>query len=337
MSDNLLIKYCDKCNYECVRNNDWNRHILTAKHNFLLSNNPICNEFLCKCGKSYKHRSSLFTHKKKCIQKQEETKTETEKILPKLENTIILYESNELNTFTQKDTEELNSFIQNDKDLEMQNETKIDLLTKMLINITSENKEINNLLLEQNKKLTEMALNPNTVNNNKTNNFNINMFLNDTCKNAVSISDFANDIVIQLEELENFGHNGYVEGITSIFKSRLDAMDITERPIHCTDIKRETLHIKDTNEWHSGDDNNERLRNIVKKVAKITYNTLPKWYEKHPTVYDTYNQLYEFQLRMHIAALGHADKDEQNRLDDKIMKNIAKHVYVNKRKPAQLT
>jgi len=130
------------------------------------------------------------------------------------------------------------------------------------------------------------------------------------------MNDFIQNIEIQLKELENVGNNGYVTGITDIIVSRLKQLDITKRPVHCTDLKRETLYIKEQNAWNKDTNENEKMRNVITKVASKNYKTIPKWRAAHPECQEPENEKYDFCINMMRNSLGDLG-DEQTRLDEK--------------------
>jgi len=304
MSDNYNCKICD---FKSSRKSQYDKHILTAKHVRL--QNPTeknSNPFVCECGKIYKHGPSLYTHKRKCIKSKDitnkdisnETIMQLIKQNEELKNILLEKKENE--------TGELKTII---IDLMKQNqETMVDLVSKVGNN------------------------NNNTINNTITNNnsFNLNVFLNETCKDAININDFIKNIEIQLKEIENIGNNGYVSGITDIIVSRLKQLDITKRPVHCTDLKRETLYIKDEDTWNKDTGDNEKMRNVVTTVAKKSYKIIPKWRQENPECQDPENEKYTFCINMMRNTLGELDDSHQSRIDDKIIKNVAKLVVVDK-------
>jgi len=246
--------YCELCDYICSRKHHLNQHFLTQSHKKRVVNNvdnsinhtENPNYFTCSnCNKSYKERSGLWKHKKKCE--------------PDISNNNIdLTDSNVI----------LHLIKQNDD------------FKQILI-------EQSKTILDQNNKLFEICKNGTSNTNishvnshNKT--FNLNVFLNETCKDAMNIMDFIDSIKLQLSDLEKVGKNGYVEGISDIITANLKALDVTQRPIHCTDKKREVLYIKDENKWEKEDDEKKKLRKAIKRVASKNQRLLPKFKEAHP-------------------------------------------------------
>jgi hypothetical protein len=196
--------------------------------------------------------------------------------------------------------------------------------------------ESNKQNIELQKQLVDAVKNnANTitnVTNNTTNNnqkFNLNFFLNDTCKDAMSITDFLRNLNVHIDELEYIGNHGYVNGMTKMIMARLKDMDITKRPIHCTDIKRETMYIKDDAGWSKDTDELTKLRRILSRISMNNYRTVPVWRTAHPDCEVMETRTYEFCYKMMKEILGDVE-EEQIRLDNKIIKTMASELFVNK-------
>jgi hypothetical protein len=220
-----------------------------------------------------------------------------------------------------KQNEEFKTLIIEKKEVEVKQET--DEFKTMVIDFMKQNQSIIANLASK--------VGNNTVNNNinSNNSFNINFFLNETCKDAINMNEFIKNIEIQLKEVENVGNNGYVTGITDIIVSRLKQLDVTKRPVHCTDLKRETLYIKEQDAWNKDTNENQKMRNMISTVANKNYRTIPKWRAAHPECQEPENEKYDFCINMMRNSLGDLG-DEQTRLDEKIIKNIARVVAVDK-------
>ena len=301
-----MVGSCKKCNYRTSSKKDYNKHLSTAKHKKLtnLTNNiPHCtNAFICDiCNKIYKSRMGLWQHKQKCQE--------------------ILINTNESKT----------------EDSEMTNMVSSDLVMHLI----KENREFKELLIEQqqeNQKLQSQLIeavkdNGNTYNNNTINNnnqkFNLNFFLNTTCKDAMNMTDFIENMDINFKDIENIGKNGYVTGMTEMILSRIKELDVTKRPLHCTDLKRETMYIKDNDEWCKDTPENTKLRKTIGYVAKRNYATIPLWREKYPECQNWDDPKYEFCVDMMRNILGDIG-EKQTRLDNKVIKNLSKHITVEK-------
>ena len=186
----------------------------------------------------------------------------------------------------------------------------------------------NSQLIEQNAELTKNGIN-NTTNSHNTNSlnktFNLQFFLNETCKDAMNIMDFVDSIKLQLTDLEKVGQIGYVEGITNIITTNLKALDVTQRPIHCTDKKRETLYIKDEDKWEKENEEKKKIRKAIKKVANKNILLLQKFKEVHP---DCGKSASKFSDQYNKIIIESMDTDKDN--EDKIIKNISKNVTIDK-------
>jgi hypothetical protein len=301
---------CEKCNYFTCKKSSFEKHLETNKHKVTVSD--ICHNvgdakvaYTCQnCEKIYYSRNGLWVHKKSCtIEENKDTKS--------MLNGVNV---NELS----------------DKDL--------------MLMIINDNKELRNLLIEQVKENKNMMLevlkngthnttnnnnntNTNCMNNNKT--FNLQFFLNETCKDAMNITDFVESIKIQLSDLEKMGEVGYIEGLSNIITSNLKIMDVTERPVHCTDKKRETIYIKDDNKWEKEDDNKSRLRKAIKQIASKNFKLMPAYREKYPGCQFSESKQSDKYNKLMIEALG-GEGDNDIEKENKIIHNISKNVVINK-------
>ena len=297
--------HCENCDFQCSRKNDWNRHLATAKHK---KNVVICHTtdttkiqpqvFRCECGKEYNHRASLHNHKKKCQKGVKSVKTAEEE---KIDSDEEIEESKE----------EENKSIK-----EIRHEYEVKLLKQ-------ENRHLKEML---EVKGTNMNNCHNTTNNN-TMNFNIQYFLNEQCKDALNLTDFINSLQVQLEDLEYTTDNGHVKGITNIFQNALSKLSVEQRPMHCTDLKRDVLYIKDNDEWKKDDDKG-MMKSAVNKVVDKNLSNSEKWLDKHPDVFTPGSRDSNRYIKMTENSLGTGDEKETN----KVMKNIMKEVYVDKEK-----
>jgi hypothetical protein len=200
--------------------------------------------------------------------------------------------------------------------------------------LMKENSEMKNLMMEVVKVGTNITNNNNCNNTTNTNShnkaFNLNFFLNETCKDAMNIDDFVKTLKVGIEDFENTGKLGYVEGITRIILNGLKQVDTTKRPIHCTDIKRETVYIKNQDAWEKENQDKEKLKSAVNQVARMNLSQLPKWQKENPAseVLDT--KEHGQYMKYSMAALGGLGDSEEDKYIDKIMKNVIKEVAVDK-------
>lgn len=292
---------CDDCQFITSNKKDFNRHNLTLKHqrrvNGLLSptdfSPQLSKPFQCDCGKVYKYNQGLWKHQQKCTYLR----------TPKMEGP--------------------KSANENDSDIKV--------LTDLVLNVVKQNKELTDKIVDICKHSnttnfqTNNIMNSNINSNNKT--FNLHFFLNETCKNAMNITDFVDSLQLQLTDLENVGNLGYIEGISNIIVKNLNALDETTRPIHCTDKKRETFYVKDENKWEKEDQEKNKIKKMIKTVANKNQRLLVKFKECHPDCNYSNSTYADKYSKLVIEAMGgcienHTDKEE------KIIKKIAKEVTI---------
>jgi hypothetical protein len=200
--------------------------------------------------------------------------------------------------------------------------------------LVKENQDFKQLIIDQNKKMMEMTENMgnnhhNTTNTNSHNKFNLNVFLNEKCKDAMSLTDFIKDMEISIEDFVETGELGFVDGLSRVLIERINNMDLYNRPLHCTDLKRETVYIKDAEKWEK-DLNKEHLRKAVKGVAYKNDRMRPIWYRETPDVDVLGSENCDKFLKYSQAALGGYGKEETKSFEDKIMRNVLKEVTIDK-------
>lgn len=302
------IFYCKSCDFKSSKESNFIKHISTRKHkNQQKINNlmPVVsltnNAVVCVCGKVYKERSGLWRHSKVCE--------------------VAL--KNEMNGM--KSDDNIVHTIEN-----YNKNTKDDLIIKLI----KDNDEMKQLLKEQQNQISELLpkLMNNTnmvINNNTTmnNSFNLNFFLNEQCKDALNISEFIDSLKITLEDLAYSRTNGLVEGITSVMIRGLKNLDLYKRPIHCTDLKRDTMYIKDSEKWEK-DENHVKFKETIKKIANKERNAISVWVENNPDWFDTESKQMEY-LRIINKVCEPIENEEKN--ERKIIKNIGKEVLVDKK------
>jgi hypothetical protein len=258
----------------------------------------------CICGKSYKHMSSLCKHKKICCDVNQYNN--------------LVKDSNE--NFEQGDINEQNM---SDKEI-----------IKMLI---KENSEFKNLILEIVKKDTQSINTSNNTNcNNVNNSFNLNLFLNEKCKDAINISDFVDIIKLQLTDLETTGRVGYVDGVSKILIKNLNELDTYSRPIHCSDLKREVLYIKDNDQWTKESDDKPVLKNMIKQVANKNIKQIQAWKDNNPGCCNSDSKKNNQYLNIVMNSMSGGSNEEQTTNISQIMKNVDINVLVQRMKKKQL-
>jgi hypothetical protein len=291
---------CGVCDYNTSRASQYDRHCLTRKHQIMTNNDSLVpsseKKYTCGCGTQYRFRQGLFAHKKTCYGFADST-VQSRSDQPKhpLPDTRMILE------LIQQNQEFKSMLIEQQKDNQ--------LLQQQLIDAVKDGKTVHN-----------------TNNNQK---FNLNFFLNTTCKDAVNLSDFIQTIEVQMQELESIGHNGYVAGMTDIILSRIKDLDVSKRPVHCTDLKREIMYIKDQNEWNKDTTEKSYLRKAISMVSKLNYGKTMEWRERNPECLEIGSPKYDFCFKMMRNVLGDFE-DIQIKLDNKIIKNLAKEVLVDR-------
>jgi hypothetical protein len=184
-------------------------------------------------------------------------------------------------------------------------------------------------LVEQNCNLLEVIKNGTHVTNSNNKTFNLQFFLNETCKDAMNIMDFVDSIKLQLSDLENVGKNGYVEGISHIITSNLKALDVTQRPVHCTDKKREILYIKDENKWEKENEEKNKLKKAIKRVATKNQRLLLNFKEIHPDCIKSVSPFSDQYNKIIVESMGGSGDNDAEK-ETKIIKNISIATLINK-------
>jgi len=295
---------CELCDYTTARKSNFDAHNLSSKHimatNGHNAKQKLSNKFECEfCNKTYKDRTGLWKHNSKnnCSKK------------------CIPINDNDSDSDSDSDTIVETAATTTNKD---------ELITYLM----KENQEFKNLILEIVKKDTHNNCNNTTHTNSHNKAFNLNFFLNETCKDAMNIMDFVDSIKLQLSDLEKVGELGYVEGISNIIVKNLNELDVTQRPVHCTDKKRETMYIKDEDKWEK-DESNSKIKKAIKRVASKNQRLLPKFKEAHPDC-GTYHSKYSDQYNKIIIESVGGSGDNDAEKEEKIIRNISKNVVVEK-------
>ena len=205
---------------------------------------------------------------------------------------------------------------------------------ELIETIIKENNEVKQLLIEQNMKILDMVKNNtvinNTTNNNTTNNFNLQMFLNVECKDALNISDFLDSLQVQIKDLEDTGRLGYVDGISKIFLNGLNGLDINNRPIHCSDLKRETIYIKDKDVWEKESNERDKLKLAIKTITAKNIKQIPNWQKENPDCFDSTTKKNDQYLKIVSNAMNGLTKEETEKNYDKIISKLAKKTVIQK-------
>jgi hypothetical protein len=254
---------------------------------------PKIVSYECSCGNTYKFKQGLSKHKRSCSLQNEE------------------------NTVVESEIEKSDSPVS----------------MNLILDILKQNQEFKDLIIEQNKQMMEIVKEGKVVHNtnNTTNNnkFNLNIFLNEKCKDAMNIMDFANSLDIKMKELEDVGTLGYATGISNIIVRGLNELDIYKRPIHCSDLKRESMHVKNQNTWIL-DKEKTLLESAIKRVARKNILKVKDWKELNPAYSEINSKTMDIYSQILVEATGAFEADEKERVMNKIIRNIAKEVFIDK-------
>jgi hypothetical protein len=204
--------------------------------------------------------------------------------------------------------------------------------------IMNEKDAIITQLLQQNSELQqsiiklsqEKVINNSIITNSNNKNFNLNFFLNETCKNAMNISEFVSSIKVNLEDLEYTGRQGYIKGISSIILNNLQKLEQHDRPLHCNDLKREILYIKDNDKWEKESDKKPILTKAIKVIANENIKQIKHWKEKYPDCTDADSKKNNLYLKIVSNSMNGLTEEESHRNIDKIISNVAKEVIIDK-------
>ena len=206
-------------------------------------------------------------------------------------------------------------------------ENNLDKKDELIDYLMKENKEIKELILELAKKDSYNNCNNIVNSNNKA--FNLNFFLNETCKDAMNIMDFVDSIKLQLSDLEKVGELGYVEGISNIITRNLKELDVTQRPVHCTDKKRETIYIKDEDKWEKEDEEKKKLRKVIRRVAFKNQRLLSEFKKEHPEYNKYHSKVSDQYNKIVVESMGGSGDNDAEK-EEKIIRNISKNIIVDK-------
>jgi len=295
---------CNNCHFYCSKKSEWKRHTDTQKHYVAIHGTNLGNKNLKKephynkcilCNKEFKSYSGLWKHKNKC------------------------------NTTTNKDNNIHNN-----------TEEKIELLINehvdfknIIMELVKSNTELHKQMLEVCKNTSGGGGVNNSYNNNNNKTFNMQVFLNEKCKDAMNIMDFVNSMTLDFSDLEELGELGYVEGISRQMIRKLSEMDIYKRPIHCSDLKRETMYVRDNDVWEKETDTYDNLRKAIKYITKKNGDLMIPWRNAHPQCMKLEHPLNDVYLRIMNQAMG--GKGEFAESESKIIRKISKCVTIDKK------
>ena len=299
--------FCENCEFITNNKKDYCRHTSTRKHlkRVKMVTNGTKNpkkthdddflnteQFVCICGNKYKFRTGLSRHKNIC--------------------NFLLIQT--------KEVEPVNHAITN-------HNSTID--KELILNVIQQNHDLQKEMFEFMKNNTSIS-NSNNTNYSYHKTFNLQLFLNETCKNAMNIMDFVDSLQLQISDLEKVGRLGFVEGISDIIIKKLKTLDVSERPVHCSDSKRETVYVKDENKWEKENAENEKMRKAIKRVANKNIQLIPEWKEKYPDCIYSDSKKSDQYNHIIIEAMGGDYNLDRKELENKIIKKITKEVMIEK-------
>ena len=305
-SSSQKIKYtCTTCDYTTSRKSSMDAHNHSKRHTLNTLNNVHINvignsaKYQCKnCDKIYKNRNGLWYHNKSCLPPKETDLTD-----PPPATDALLAPENLMNI-------------------------------NVIYELIKQNNEFKTLLVEQNSKIMELAKeksmtvnNNNTINNNQK--FNMNFFLNEQCKDALDIMDFVNSLQLNLADLEHTGNVGYVKGVSDIFLRGLRELDVYKRPIHCSDLKREVMYVKDNNVWEK-DEDKKKMKKAVHYIAGRNFKQIHEWMDQNPDSRDIKTKKHNQYMTIVRKCTGGFDAEEDDVLFNKVIANVAKEVVIEK-------
>jgi hypothetical protein len=299
---NAEIFSCENCDFSCCKKSEWDRHLMTLKHenltnpNFIGSAQNKSRSFKCQnCNKLYKHASTLSTHKKKCI---------------------FSLVNNEINNEVINENNVVDLLINENKDFK-----------NLILEMMKSNTDLQKQMLDMCKNSNNMTINNNKNSHNKT--FNMQIFLNEHCKDAMNIKDFADSFQLQISDLEKVGHLGYVDGISDIIIKKLNELDVCKRPIHCSDTKRDTMYVHADDVWTKENSDHDQVRALVQRITAKNIRMIPIWQDLYPNSRNNMHKLNDTYMSLTRQAMGgFGGTIPEN--ETKIIKKIAKTVFIDK-------
>ena len=339
---------CDCCNYHTNDQADYNKHLKTKKHSTRSSIDPEELELeleshkahQCKCGKVYKYKESLSRHRRSCFYEPPS--------IPSASDAIAQFNSqfqtimNVMSTFmaAQATTQTNQSVIMMEQNktlmeiVKSSNETLANISTNALTTISNNNTNnalttISNSNSHSNNKVKNITNNT-QINDNKS--FNLNLFLNETCKNAINLADFIDEIIVTLDDLERTGEIGYVGGISSLFIDRLNELDQEDRPMHCSDSKRATLFVRNNNKWEKEEIARQLLTKSIKQLALKSMKKIVEWQKLHPEYNDPESKQNDQYNRIMMNSMSGGTKEESESNYEKIFTNVVKNLVIDKKR-----
>jgi hypothetical protein len=308
---NKQLFICEKCNFSCVKKSNYEKHLITKKHKIEKSD----TSYKCSCGKIYNYHSSLWKHKQKCINiknsnndNDNENNNEKHKLITtnieEFKNEVISTLMNQLSSI-----------------LEENNKSMLAEHTKLMVETQ------NKILTDVSSKSNNITNNNNNINNVQNQQFNLNMFLNETCKDAMNLNEFIENMQVTMEDMEKTGELGFAKGMSRIIMNNLNAIDVCKRPIHCSDVKRETLYVKNNGVWEKETDERNKTKEIIYKVSCLNIRQLLKWRDlPRNKGYEKSDHVKNDEFTNLVIEINKMREEEF----DKVITSISKHVAIDK-------
>jgi len=287
----------------------------------------VAQNFYCKycdynCSKSFNFKKHLTTEKHKLATNDDQMMTNDDQKVAKVAINLFSCECGKKYKYKQglcAHKKKCNFFINKTKDI---SNNQLILSNDLVMKLLNDNKEMRTVIIKQQEQISELIPKVGNNNNNTQNNkFNINVFLNQKCKDAINMSDFIKSIQVSIQQLDFTKQNGLAHGLSKTIMENMNKLSVYERPLHCTDIKREILYVKDENEW-TKDVSKEKIKKAIKKASGKNYNALEDWKNINPDFMNNDSKTDYFTKT--ISTIGKSIKD----IDEKIIKNLCKETYL---------
>lgn len=329
--------HCNLCGFHCCKIGDYNRHILTRKHLRLTNVNseaqPITSgptTYNCICGNKYKHQPSLCKHKRTCQQILNPAITISN------ENINFTFEQipEPINTKNELDAIKQRVYSQSDNTRQITPELLYEIIKQnqqLQTILLEERNEMKNFFVEHSNRMIELSQKPSSITNTNNNNqhFNMNIFLNEKCKNALNVQEFVQQLVFDADTVQYSGTHGFVAGVTHVITTGLNKLDQYTRPFHCADLKREIMYVKVDDKWLKDQDGNVMMMNVINHVVARNMGQIPAWAEAHPESNIVGSDLYEEQFTLLREVTG-GSGDRYRINTEKVFRILAKETLIDK-------
>ena len=321
---------CESCDFKCSKESNYKIHTETMKHKMLIDANVKMpssepKQISCICGNTYNHYSSLARHKRTCVAINTPADAPTD--APEDAPLVIEVKEKE----TEKEKEEEEPTLHSKEEDFIFKDGKVTITKEMFMTLIKNSEEMMKLMKEQQLTVPNQIINNNNttnnnIKNNNNNTFNLNIFLNEKCKDALNMSEFIDTLKITLEDLLFSKTNGISRGVTDVMIKGLKQLDIYKRPIHCTDSKRDIMYIKDEDRWKK-DENHHMMRDTIVQIAEKERTALQQWAIENPDWTETERKQLEYLTMMRSICEPIENYENYER---KIVKNLGKEILVDK-------